>query len=261
VASRANAFAVVPRGERLDQIGWPIMNDARIAQRAADATGVTWPAPLDAVMRDVRACIERRGGDVADAMRVVTAELTRSPTTVTAELVLCWQLTTAAAAGARGWLAYHAHRRLASDAATAAADVIRGAAALAGRALTTDAVAWALELAARPRVVRVVGPESASAVAREIEEALVAGGAEVEVRTVRVFPTGDAIVRFAYGLLVACDAVVVVVTAGDNSTWIRRELDVQHRLFGDSRPQAMLIDANDAAARRAALDRLLANLA
>ncbi|HEX5059600.1 MAG TPA: hypothetical protein VFV99_09585 [Kofleriaceae bacterium] len=267
----ALAGGITAFGSRLDQIGWWCIRDAQIALRAVSAIGDA-PAPLADAMRSIRTALAGRGGSLVTATaQAACATLLATPgADVDAALVLVthlygeavatecrpfaasldrtalahahldaiWALALAARGAGSGWTAYHAHRRLPSDIATHAARAVVAASTHLGRPLAPDALAWALELAAAPLRVRLVYPESAVAAVSTLREQL-AHHAIDECR-IAAYPTGDPIVRFCHRALVDCDAVVAVVTAGDNSVWLRRELAVQYELFGEIRPRVIL---------------------
>jgi hypothetical protein len=94
----------------------------------------------------------------------------------------------------------------------------------------------------RGRSVRVLAPESAGDLARELARLLEADGHRVEVTAVRRYPTGDSIVGVCQRALQGCEVVLAVLTAEDNSYWARRELQVQLSLCPPAaRPRLALL--------------------
>jgi hypothetical protein len=264
IASHPDTLCVAPFGEYLDQIGWPCRHDVRLAQRALADLAV--PAPLAGVMQAVRACVEGRGGDLVtgqahaqlasflagklgpgDALALVerlqgaTAAAACRPLVAALEAerlepATCDALASlafAVRAARDGWLAYHAYRGLPSAGATAAAAALTATPSWQ----PAELVAWAVELASRPPRIRLVAPEAVRPLASELAAAV---GVTVE-DYVATYPTGDAIVAFCHRALVACDVLLVAITAADHSVWVRRELEVQHRLFGDWRPHVAML--------------------
>lgn len=267
----ALAGGITAFGTRLDQIGWWCIRDAQIALRAVTAIGDE-PAALAGAMQSIRTALAGRGGSLvtATAQAVCATLLAMPETNVDAALVLVthlygeamatecrpfaasldrtalahghldaiWALALAARGAGSGWTAYHAHRRLPSDIATNAARAVVAASTHLGRPLARDALAWALELASAPPRVRLVYPESAAGAVSTLRAQLTHH--VIDECRVAAYPTGDPIVRFCHRALVECDAVIAVLTAGDNSVWLRRELAVQYELFGDIRPRVIL---------------------
>jgi len=267
----ALADGITASGTRLDQIGWPCIRDAQIALRAVTAIGDE-PAALTDVMQAIRTALAGRGGSlvtptahaacaallampgadldgalalithlygeaVASECRPFAASLDRAALVHT-QLEAIWALALAARGAGSGWAAYHAHRGLPSDIATNAARAVAAASTYLRRPLAPDALAWALELAAAPQRVRLVYPESALAAVSTLREQLT--HYTLDECRVATYPTGDPIVRFCHRALIECDAVIAVLTAGDNSVWLRRELAVQYELFGEIRPRVIL---------------------
>jgi hypothetical protein len=178
IAAREHAESIAPTvGEHLDEIGWPIMNDARLALRAIDRL-TDMPMSMLALVQNIRAgevvtsaaratfamfvatpgmsdedalaLVERlHGKPAADACRGFARELERTVGDRPRRMYeACWNLAVAVREGRAGWLAYHAYRRLPSPAAVAAAAVVRAVGELTGHSIASETVEWACALAA-----------------------------------------------------------------------------------------------------------------
>jgi hypothetical protein len=170
-------------GERIDQIGWPVVRDLEVALAAfahlrvdhslADELARAARAVIagDRIDRkqlarlrarlDMLALIPR--GHTVLAVVALAAQIHRPPDAGLPELVrsnAAWaaahpthaaalaHLAGAMMGGIDGWLAYEAHRRLPSTTAEASALVVAAALAVAGRPLLDELIALALRLVA-----------------------------------------------------------------------------------------------------------------
>lgn len=172
-------------GERIDQIGWPVVRDLAVALAAfahikvdhllaeeltRSVRAVVARAPIDrkqlARLRarlDMLALIPR--GHTVLAVVALAAQIHRPPDAGLPALVrsnAAWaaahpthaaalaHLAGAMMGGVDGWLAYEAHRRLPSTTAEASALVVAAAIAVAGKQILDELVALALRLVAAP---------------------------------------------------------------------------------------------------------------
>lgn len=180
-----NAAAFCTAGERIDQIGWPVVRDLAVALAAfaripvdhplageltrhasAVADGQPVDRPTLARLRarlDMLALIGR--GHTVLAVVALAAQIHRPPDAGLPEFVRTHaglatahpdhaaalaHLAGAAMGAIDGWLAYEAHRRLPSTTAEASAHVVAAALGLAGPALVDELIALGLRLAGEP---------------------------------------------------------------------------------------------------------------
>lgn len=184
-------WAIATDGVRLDQVGWPTRFDVELTRRAVGRMAPLDPA-VQPLLDEVTSWLDagtaapaleaRRGVAFAAALGasladVVGTEVEALQLLVTlrpfadaeerrwflkarrlpaGERAVC-HLAAATRVAADGWLAYHAHRSLPSEAAAHAAPAIR-LALRTGKVAPADLVAWARELVAMARAhVEVLG--------------------------------------------------------------------------------------------------------
>ena len=253
--------------QRLDQKGWPMRNDVELAHRVGardpaltardrallatvrawldgrcddETLHATWreSAAVEhgSALADPRASDEecaqlfaRICPDATDADRRTFLAARRDPVapSIAPLVVQC------AYEARTGWLAYHAHRSLASPSAVFAAGVIR-------RVVSAGGIAWSevVELARslvereahRPGAeIIVVSDEIASDWAHALELSLDRRGFVAKGRKLARFPIGDGLPALLGILSHRYDVVVVVIGAlGGNHTWMIKESAIRN---------------------------------
>lgn len=250
----AERFAAVPDarnfrgapGDRLDQIGWPVVHDLAVALAAFERLGASHPL-ADALLADARTLLagsllpdrplERRrlrlemlhlvahGVAVPDLLPFAE-QRSREPDPGLVDFLhehgpwarehpdLATALSALAGAllAARvGWFAYHAHRGLPSSAAEASAAVVARAIPLTGPDLVPSLIALGLELVGRPapptrRRVLIVTSRVSESDAALLRRAVSELDHDAQLELHGRFPTGDGSARLALDLVGRLDA-------------------------------------------------------
>ena len=180
-----NAAGFRTVGERIDQIGWPVVRDLAVALAAFARIPVAHPL-VDELLRQARAVVDGQPvdrptlarlrarldmlaligrGHTVLAVVALASQIHRPPDAGLPEFVrkhadlarahpdhaaALAHLAGAAMGAVDGWLAYEAHRQLPSTTAEASVHVVAAALAITGDGLVDELVALGLRLADEP---------------------------------------------------------------------------------------------------------------
>ena len=278
-APEARAFATTADG-RLEQMGWPLTRDLRIARAAfahiasdhplvaqamADADGVLADrTPARELLRArlaVLFALQQLGAGATSAQAVLIAEAVYGalqpaqlarvdeyrawaesrPVALAGALELRMTLLEVAS----GWTAFHAHRYQPSAAAAAAARTVALAVGVVGPGLLDELLELAQAMACAPRDVLLVSRHDLRAVAEQVSALLGERGHQVQRDESERYPSGDGCVPCARRLLERADDVLVLVLGHDRgSQYVARELAQQVRMSGRRGPTVLHVQAD-----------------